>query len=508
VSAAGVQGPGPWRRLGLWLGPALAALLLALPGLPLDPLQRRAAAVTVLVAVWWLTEAVPLGAASLVPVALFPLLGVLPARAAAVTYMNDLIFLFLGAFLLALGLERWGVHRRLALRILSVVGTEPRRIVFGFMLAATVLSMWLNNTATTLMMLPIGLAVVETVAGPRQAGREDAFAVALLLGLAYAASVGGMLTPVGTAPNQIYLARMASDFPELPPIGFATWIVGWAPLGLVFLTLGWWLLTRGVRRSGESSEAGRVVAEQRRALGPLRPAELRMALVFGLTALLWVTREDLVFEGFTVPGWEPWVLWLWPAGATFVPDSVSNSTVALFMAVLCFLLPAGAPEPRGTRLLDWPTVARLPWEVLLLLGGGFCLAEGFRASGLDRAIGELLGPAFQSTHPLLLVLLVAGATTALSEVASNTATAQVLLPVLGSAALAAGLDPRDALLPATLAASCGFMLPVATPPNAVVFASGHISVGRMARTGLAINLLMIVAVTLVYHFWVRTLLAR
>lgn len=494
------------RRAGLWFGPLAAALVLFLPDLPLDQVQRRAAAVTALVAVWWLSEAIPIGATSLLPAALLPLLGVVDAREAAGAYMNDLIFLFLGAFILALGVEHWGVHRRVALAIVGRVGARPRRIVFGFMLASAVLSMWLNNTATTLMMLPIGVAVVRAVRSEGEVEGEDPFALALLLGLAYSASVGGVATPVGTAPNQVYLARMLEDHAELPPVTFAVWLLAWGPLVVIFLPLGWLVLTRVVLRVPDHGTAGgEVIAAERAALGPIRAPEWRMGAVFLVTALLWVGRADLDFGVFTLPGWERAVAYLAADPASWTPGTVSNSTVAIGMAVLCFLVPAGSARP-GERLVDWSTARALPWDVLLLIGGGFAIAAGFKASGLDRAIGELLGPAFGSMPPLLLLALVVGSMAMLTEITSNTATTQVLLPVLGSASVAAGIDPRDAMLPATIAAYCAFMLPVATPPNAVAYSSGMVRIGRMARVGVAFNLLLVGLIVVVYRLWVRPLL--
>ena len=498
-------GSGRARRAGLVFGPALALAILVAPGLPLDATQRRAAAVTALTAVWWLTEAVPIAAASLVPAALLPLLGVLGAREAATAYMNDLIFLFLGAFMLALGVERWGVHRRVALAIVATVGARPRRIVLGFMLAAAVLSMWLNNTATTLMMLPIGVAVVEATSGSRERVAHDPFALALLLGLAYSASVGGVATPVGTAPNQVYLARMVEDFPELPPVGFAGWLLAWGPLVALYVPLAWLLLTRVLLHVPDRGTAGgAVIAEARRALGPIRACEWRMGAAFGVTALLWVTRSDLALGSVVLPGWEGLLGALAPDPSAWTPNTVTNATVAVGMAVLCFLIPAGTDD--GRRLLDWPAVSGLPWDVLLLLGGGFCIAAGFKASGLDLLMGELLGPAFGALPPLVLVALLVGSMSFLTEITSNTATTQVLLPVLGSASVAAGLDPRVALLPATIAASCAFMLPVATPPNAVAYSSGRIRMSDMARVGVGFNFLLVALIVGLFELWVRPLL--
>ncbi len=493
-------GTGRLARAGLIFGPLLFLILwlLPIPGLEQD--EQLAAAVTAFTAVWWLTEAVPIGAASLLPAVLLPLFGLVSAEAVARAYMNNLILLFLGAFLLALGVERWNVHRRVALDIACRAGGRPRRLVFGFMAAAAFLSMWLNNTATTLMMLPIGVAVVEAVAceqGADARGRrgESAFGLALLLGIAYSASVGGVATPVGTAPNQVFLGQVLDRFPERPELSFAQWTLAFAPLVVFFVPIGAWLLTRVLLKVPSHGTAGaEVLYEARRALGAWRVPEVRMALLFGTTAVLWVTMSDLVLGGFTIPGWE-----------NLLPGSeISTATVALGLAVLGFVLPAGTGD--GRMLLDWSITRRLPWEVLLLLGGGFALAVGFRESGLDQRLGELLGPHLSGVSTWVAVLVVTLCVSFLTEITSNTATTQVLLPVLASAGLAAGVDPYVWMLPATLAASCAFMLPVATPPNAVVFSSGHISIPSMARIGVSINFTMVILITLVFQLWSRRIL--
>ncbi len=501
-----MPGGGLLARVGRFAGPIafLALLLIEIPGLA--PLERRAAAVTAFTAIWWLTEAVPIGIASLLPAVLLPLCGVVDSREVSTAYMNHLILLFLGAFLLALGLERWNVHRRVALEIANRVGGKPRRLVFGFMIAAAFLSMWLNNTATTLMMLPICVAVVDAVGdgnadgepARRGAAAESPFGIALLLGIAYAASVGGVATPVGTAPNQVFLGQVADRFPEREAISFAQWTLAFTPLVLLFVPIAAFLLTRVLLKVPKEGTAGaEVLARALRELGAWRRPERRMAMLFGVTAFLWVTQNDLLLGSFRVPGWEPFAREL---GA----GQLSPATVALALAITGFLVPAGTGD--GRALLDWSLTRRLPWEVLLLLGGGFALALGFRNSGLDARLGETLGPLLAGLSPWAVTLVVALSVSLLTEITSNTATTQVLLPVLASAGLASGVDPYLWMLPATVAASCAFMLPVATPPNAVVFSSGRIPIPRMARIGIAINLLAVVLITLVFQLIGRPIL--
>ncbi|HVS18972.1 MAG TPA: SLC13 family permease [Planctomycetota bacterium] len=483
------------RRVGGVLGALLFAGALFLPGLPLDVAQRRMAAVTLLTAVLWLSVAVPVGAASLVPLALLPLLGVLPAGQAAQLYMHDLVTLFLGAFLVALGLERWGVHRRLALLVIARVGTRPQRLVLGFMLAGALLSAWINNTATALMMLPIGVSVIQTL-GAQDTERDARFAPALLLGMAYACSMGGLATPIGTAPNQSYLGIFQAAFPDAPRIGFGAWCLLAAPLMLVFVLAGWWLLTRVVLRLRPgAADAREIVRRERERLGPLDPAGRRMGLVFGLTALLWITRADLEVGDFTLPGWGAWLADLLGADVSYVSDA----TVAIAMGLVCFAIPSGTRP--GEALLDWRTTRKIPWEVLLLIGSGFCLARGFQVSGLDAVLGGLLGPWIEGKPLWLVVGAVVLMVTFLTEVTSNTATTNVLLPVLAQAAVAAGIDPRATMLPATFAASCAFMLPVATPPNAVVYSTGLVPIPTMARVGLAFNVLSVLLIPLVFLVW-------
>lgn len=499
-------GARPARIIGAVVGVLGFALLLAWPGLPLDSGQRRVAAVTVLTASLWITVAVPVGASSLLPAILFPCLGVLPASEVGATYMRDLVFLFFGAFVLALGLERWGVHRRAALAILDHVGASPRRLVLGFMIASAGLSLWLNNTATALLMLPIALATLQQASDslPDATARRN-LGWCLMLGVAYAASVGGMGTLVGTAPNQVFLGQFAARFPDAPRPSFGEWFVGWMPLVLLFVPFAAWLLTAIIypvpRSGGSGAEAVRAA---RHALGPMTVAERRMAALFSLAALAWIFRADLDLGSVRIPGWVRLVYGA-PARdeAWYVAheDDLSDATVALLLGFLAFVIPAGGGV-RGT-LLDWRTVNRMPWEVLLLLGAGFSIAHGFKVTGLDAVIGRSVAPLFEGHSTWVVVGCVTLLVSFLTEVTSNTATTAVLMPVLGAAAVEAGLNPLLVMAPATVAASAAFMLPVATPPNAVVFASRLIPAPAMFRAGILLNFVMVILITLVFELWVR-----
>ncbi len=517
--------------MGLAMGAGLFLFFLFAPGLGLDPMQRKVAATAALTATLWLTVAIPVGAASLLPAALFPILGVLPAKEVGPIYLRDLVLLFLGAFVVALGLERWGVHKRIALGVVATVGSSRRRLVLGFMAASAFLSMWINNTATTLLMLPIvGAVLSRSDEEDREDGRagssaestggpDPRFAWCLLLGVAYSASVGGMGTPVGTAPNQEFLGQFSARFPEGPKLTFGDWFLAFAPLVILFVPLAWLLLTRVIYRFPEpvgKDGAGEAVRAERRALGSMSTPERRMAWVFGTTAVLWVFRADVRLGGWLVPGWSRLLLGEAaqdPAWYASHKNDISDATVAIFMAILMFVIPSGVgraatrPGPGRTSggsdrfLMDWRTASKLPWEVLLLLGGGFCLAHGFKVSGLDALVGSYLAPWLEGRPVWVVVGAVALLVSLLTEITSNTATTAVLLPVMASAAVAAGVDPMTVMLPATLAASAAFMMPVATPPNAVVFATRRIPVPVMAKAGIWLNLLMVGLITLVFQLW-------
>ena len=494
-------------RAGLIIGPAAFLVLLFWPGIPLDPLQRRVAATTALTATWWITVALPVGATSLLPAVFFPLLGVMPAGDVAPVYMRNLVLLFVGAFIIALGLERWNVPRRIALFIIARLGTSKRNLVLGFMCAAAFLSLWINNTATTLLMLPIAMAVLGRVEGDDR--RATPFSLCLLLGVAYAASVGGMGTPVGTAPNQEFLGQFDLRFPDGPKITFGQWFLAWTPLVILFVPVAWLTLTRLVYRieAGGAEEGGaEVIAEERRLQGPMTRPQVLMSGVFIATAILWVTRADITLGSLRIPGWSR--LFLGPEAAdpkwyAEHKNDISDATVATLMALLCFVLPG----ERGKRsfLMDWRTAKKLPWDVILLLGGGFCIAQGFKTSELDQRLGDLLGPLFRDHSTWLVVFGVALFMSFLTEVTSNTATTAVLLPIIAAAGVQAGLDPLLVIAPATIAASAAFMMPVATPPNAVVFSSQRVPIPKMVKAGVWLNFITVALITLVFQLWVRRL---
>ncbi len=485
----------PARRIGFVAGLILFGLLLALPApATLGPVGWRAAAVAALMATWWMTEAIPIPVTALLPLALFPLLGVLDMPQAAGPYANPLIFLFMGGFLLALGMEKWGLHRRIALGIMAAVGTGPHALVLGFMLASGFLSMWISNTATAAMMLPIGLAVVAllrpSTLAPAPEGRFD-FGIALMLGIAYGASIGGVATLIGTPPNAI-LAGAADEILGIR-IGFLEWMRVGLPLAAVMLPITWLLLTRVLHRPGPlQGDASGLIAGERARLGPMGRGERSVAVIFAATAAAWVLRDEKALGAVTIPGIETWF------------PMVGDATIAMTGALLLFLVPVDAR--RGRFLMTWEDTRRLPWGVLVLFGGGLSLARAMEISGLAAWIGS--GVSGLGALPLiLLVAVVATVFVFLTELTSNTATATMAMPILAGAGIALGIDPVLLMSTAAIAASMAFMLPVATPPNAIVFASDEITVPRMARAGFLLNLVSITLVSLLGSLLVTRFLA-
>jgi sodium-dependent dicarboxylate transporter 2/3/5 len=477
------------------------ALLLAPFLLEMPRAARSTLAAAVLMAAWWMTVAIPIPATSLLPLILFPVLGILPSGATAANFANNITFLFMGGFILALGVERWGLHRRIALHVVRTLGTQPSRMVLGFMLATAFLSMWISNTATTLMMLPIALAVIAAVHELSGGKRIGGFGPALLLGIAYSASIGGLATPIGTPPNMSFLRILEIFYTDAPTITFGRWTLAFLPLVAIFLPAAWLFLTRIAHRLSGAPipAAGEVIRRELARLGKMGAAERRMLWVFGVTAVLWMTRGDLDLGAVHLPGWasllERWV------GEPFAGENLHDATVAICMAVLTFLIP-GEPDSQGRRraLMDWPTAVKLPWGILLLFGGGFALAMAFKESGLSQYLGESYAGQVEGLSPLLLIAATCLLLTFLTEVTSNTATTEVMLPVLVGTAAAMGVNPLLLMVPATLSASCAFMLPIATPPNAIVFGSGELEMREMVRAGILLNLIGVVLITLVFYF--------
>ena len=435
------------------------------------------AGIAALMAFWWITEALPIPVTALVPVIALPLSGTASLSGATAPYASPLIFLFLGGFLLALGLERWNLHRRLALAVLKRFGARPSALIGGFLLATAGLSMWVSNTATAMMMLPIGLSVIGLLHADGVAalppGEDRNFAVALLLAIAYGASIGGLGTLIGTPPNALLAAYMAKTHGI--SIGFGQWMLLGVPLVAALLPMAWLILTKLAYPVGSASIAGadRIIANELAALGDMRPPEKRVAVICAATAVLWVLR---------------------PVIDTLAPGlSLSDPVIALLGALALFMTPAG--RRTGEFLLNWEWARRLPWGVLILFGGGLSLASAIDTSGLAEWIGQAMSAG--AGWPFFwIVLLVAGIVIFLTEITSNTATAAVFLPLAASFALSIPASPLILMVPVALAASCAFMMPVATPPNAIVFGSGAVTVPQMAKAGLWLNLAALFVIVL------------
>jgi solute carrier family 13 (sodium-dependent dicarboxylate transporter), member 2/3/5 len=476
----GVRGFGIKRVVCFVVTPLVVLYLMFFAGIePENPLVGYTLGVAVLMAVFWITEVVPLAVTSLIPVALFPLFGIMDGRAVASTYFNDVIFLFMGGFLVSLAMEKWDLHRRIAYNILCFTGTSPARILLGFMLASFFLSMWISNTATAMMMLPIAMAIIKQLNDLMNNRSSLRFSIGILLGIAYSASVGGMATLVGTPPNLSFLRIFHIYFPDAPEISFYKWMIMAVPISVFMLIAAWGLLYLFFRpKRQEWRDVDRnTFHDQLRDMGRRSFEQSFVLVVFVLLAVLWLSRADIDFGFVKIPGW-----------SNLLPESrfVSDGTVAMFMALVLFFIPSRSV--RGDTLLEWETASRLPWNILLLFGGGFALATGFKESGLSLWFGGHLS-GIADVHPLLAVLVICLMITSLTELTSNTATTEMVLPILAGIAVTTGMNPLMLMIPATMSASMAFMLPVATPPNAIIFGTGLVSVRQMAIAGLLLNLL-------------------
>ncbi|NDV62204.1 SLC13/DASS family transporter [Puniceicoccales bacterium CK1056] len=469
----------PWKRIGLVLAlTVFAGLFLFYNPVPDRPEVGKMAAIAAFMAILWITEAIPLAATALMPIVLFPLAGILDSGSIAKDYVNSIIFLFIGGFLIALSMERWNLHRRIALNIIYVIGRRADLLILGFMVACGFLSMWISNTATAVMMLPVGLAVVSKMEEEFGKERSHPLTLALMLGIAYGCTIGGVSTLVGTPPNLAFIRIIQELFPEAPPITFGNWIIMGVPYSIVLLLTTWFLLTHVLCRFDKSLRLDRsIIRSELKQLGPMRFEEKAVLVVFACTVFLWTFRRDLDLGIFTLPGWSS----LW---AGF--DRIDDGTIAIAMALVLFLVPARQRE-KANRILDTDVFGRLPWGIILLFGGGFALASGFASSGLSLHIGESFRALGNIPIPILL-LVICLSVTFLTELTSNVATITMLLPILVSWAASMGVHPLLFAIPATISASMAFMMPVATPPNAVVFGSQRIRIIEMARTGIVLNL--------------------
>lgn len=459
--------------IGLILGAAflVATLVLPAPG-SMGADAWAALGLMLLMATWWSTEAIPIPGTALLPIVLVPALGLGTIGQATAPYANPIIFLFLGGFTLGLAMQRWNLHRRIALLTLKAMGDQPRRQIAGFMLATAFLSMWVSNTATAIMMLPIGLSVVAMMDNTNPEGVRK-YATALLLAIAYSASIGGIATLIGTPPNALLAAYLSEN--QGISVGFAQWMVLGVPVTLVMLVLTWWWLTRRDFGIGRASDSGQMIRDELAKLGAMSRGERLVAVVFVITATAWIFRPLLSASLM------PWL---------------SDTGIAIAAAIAMFLIPVDTRE--RTFVLDWDSANKLPWGVLLLFGGGLAMAGVISSSGLAEWIAGSLGLA-GALPTIVMMVIVAAVIIFLTEVTSNTATAAAFLPLLGALAMAQDVSPLLLTVPAAIAASCAFMMPVATPPNAIVFSSGHMQISDMIKAGFALNLMGIVVVTLITY---------
>jgi len=469
--------------LGRFAGPLAFALLYFFVEAPgLAPEGKLMLGLTLWMAIWWITEAVPIAGTALLPLVVLPLLGVLSIKQVSSNYMDPTVLLYMGGFLLATAIEKWGLHRRIALNIINLLGTDLRRIVLGFMLATGFLSMWISNSATALMMLPIGLAVIGQFKhhlGDENGILSTHLAKNILLGIAYAASIGGMATLIGTPTNNILRAVVEKLYNYT--IDFNEWMLFAFPFTVVLMAIAWFYLVNfgnPLPKKFQLSEAKSVIQEQLSKIGKITFEEKTVLIVFGIVCFSWITRSFLL--------------------APLLP-ALDDTIIALIGVLLLLVLPSSGKNEHKGRILDWNTAEQIPWGVLILFGGGLALAEGFKETGLADWIGQHLS-LIEGVSFFVLLLIIVAAVNFLTEVTSNVATASMLLPILASVAIKLDVHPFGLMVGATLAASCAFMLPVATPPNAVVFGPGYLKIKDMVKAGLWLNIISIILLTLMVYF--------
>jgi sodium-dependent dicarboxylate transporter 2/3/5 len=499
------------KYIGFFLGIAgFLAILLFTDLEPGKPEVSATLAVAVLMAVWWISETIPLAVTALVPLVLFPALGVLDGKEVSETYINHIIFIFIGGFVMALAMQKWNLHRRIALKLLVWIGVSPGRILLGFMITSAFLSMWISNTATTMMMIPIVMSIITSLEESLEGRSIPRYSTGLLLAIAYSASIGGMSTLVGSPTNLVCPRILTLLYPGAPDISFMSWMVFALPASLVMLVVVFFVILIFFKPRINWEHLDRAhFRKEYAALGKTSREERTVFILFLLLAFLWISRAGISFNSFTIPGWSQLFK---------TPAYINDGTVAMFISIVLFIWPAGKrPGNRENkagvtegldegsreelagrsreRIMDWKTAQNLPWNIVLLFGGGFALALGFQSSGLAVWFGEQLGWT-RGVHPVLIMMSVVTLMSFLTELTSNVASTQMLLPVFATLALSSGNNPLLLMIPATLASSLAFMLPTATPPNAIIFGTHRIRVATMVRTGFMLNMTGVVVVSL------------
>ncbi len=463
------------QKLSFWLGPILFFFLIFVNPLDLDEKASRVVAVAALMITWWISEAMPMPAVALVPLVMFPLLGIATISETAAPYANEVIFLFMGGFLIGLAIEKWNLHKRIALSIVRVTGTSGNRIILGFILATGFLSMWLSNTATTMMMFPIALSVIGVVKGAGVDQKSTVnFSLCIMLSIAYASNFGGIATIIGTPPNVAYTSFINKRYGY--DVSFANWMIICFPIALILLLSLYFVLVKWLypNRIASSAKMHDMIHSGLIELGPMQQPERRVLFVFILTASLWITR-DLINK----LGW----------------FRLDDNMIAIFGALLLFIIPARRTEEGQQKILEWRDTGSMAWGILLLFGGGITLASAMEKAGLITLLGNWIA-GFSGSNLLLIIIVVTVLSIFMSELMSNIAQVIVLAPVVSGIADAIGINPFLLGVPMTLAASCASMMPMGTPPNAIVFASGHIQMKQMMKAGFVMNIISIVLIVL------------
>lgn len=487
---------GKSKIIGFWAGILILMISIFItPPEGMKPEAAKALGVTLLMAIWWVTECIPIYATAFIPVALFPLLGILDADTTSANYGHNYVLMLLGGFFLAKAIEISGLHKRVALYIIRKIGTSRRKIILSFMIATAFLSFWIANVAVALLMLPIALAIVDKEEHNKETNPH--FGLALMLAIAYSASIGGTGSLIGTPPNMVFAGIVTKLFPELPEIDFLEWMKIGVPIVLIALPLTWFYLIKYFKITGNFSGSKEIIEEEIKSIGKMSMMEQRVLFVFVFTALGWIFRKDIELNDFVIPGW---------SSLLNIKDYVHDSTVAILSALLLFTIPSGEKISKHKRLLDWKSASTVPWGVVMIVGGGYAIAESFSQTGLASFIGQELS--FISAYPSILVLvIVITMMIFITEINSNTATANIFLPVLASMAIAAQINPLLLMIPATFACSFSFMLPSGSGTNAVIFGSNRVTIAEMAKCGFGLNLFFVILLTLLMYVYVLPILA-
>jgi sodium-dependent dicarboxylate transporter 2/3/5 len=484
------------KTIGFWSGLIIVALSIVLPPPPgMSPLALQGLGVALLMAIWWVTECIPIYATAFVPIAFFPMLGIMDAETTAANYGHNYVIMLLGGFFLAKSIELSGLHKRIALIIISKLGTSRRKIILSFMIATALLSLWIANVAVVLLMLPIALAIVDKEETNENSNKN--FGLALMLAIAYAASVGGTGSLIGTPPNMVFAGVIAKTFPDMPEIDFLQWMKIGIPIVIILLPVVWIYIIKYFKIGGTFAGSKEIILNELASMGVVTKMEKRVLMVFIFTAVGWIFRKDIDLDGFIIPGW---------SSILGLADYVHDSTVAIVAALLLFAVPSGRTDGGPKMLLDWESAAKVPWGVVMIVGGGYAIADSFKYTGLADYLGSQLS--FIGAYPTIVILVIVIALMIfITEINSNTATANIFLPVLASMAVAGAINPMLLMIPATFACSFSFMLPSGTGTNAVIFGSNRVSIPEMARCGLGLNFICIILLTVLMYIYVLPVLS-